>query len=203
VITVLQVNHNHCWTAQQLLLQTVAELDIDVVIVSDYNRPLGQAPLWVASSDNKCGLYVTGRSTATVSDQGSGVGFARARVGGKLFYSCYCTPNCTTQEFDRFLGGLEASVRSQTSAGIDVIVAGDFNSHSAEWGSSTEDVRGSLLSDFASALDLTACNVGTVPTFRRVNATSVIDVTFARSADNRLLVHDWSVLEQRYSGSDQ
>jgi len=76
------------------------------------------------------------------------------------------------------------------------------NSHSAEWGSLTEDVRGSLLSDFTSTLDLTTCNVGTVPTFRRVNATSVIDVTFARSTDNRSLVHDWSVLEQRYSGSD-
>jgi len=43
-IKVLQVNLNHCWTAQQLFLQTVAELNTDVVIVSDYNRPLGQPP---------------------------------------------------------------------------------------------------------------------------------------------------------------
>lgn len=100
VFKVLQVNLIHCWEAQQLLLQTVAELDIDLVIASDYNRPLRQAPRWVTSSDKKCGLYVTGRSTATVSDQGSGVGFALAKVGGKLFYSCYYTPNCTTQQFD-------------------------------------------------------------------------------------------------------
>jgi len=60
----------------------------------------------------------------------------------------------------------------------------------------TEDVRGSMLSGFASALNPMVCNEGSV------NASSVIDVTFARSADNRPLVHDWSVLEQRYSGSD-
>jgi len=109
------VNLNHCWTAQQLLLQTVAELDTDVIIVSDYYRTLRQAPRWVSSSDNKCGLYVTGGSTATVLDQGSGDGYARAKVGGKLFYNCYCTPNCTTQEFDRFLGGLEISVGKTTA----------------------------------------------------------------------------------------
>lgn len=200
-IKVLQVNLNHCWTAQQLLLQTIVELNIDVVIVSDYNRPLGQAPRWVPSSDGKCAVYVSGRS-ADVSDQGYGCGFALAKVGGKLFFSCYYTPNCTIQDFDRFLNSLELSVQHNAGAGSDVIVAGDFNSHSAEWGSSKEDARGSLLSNFASALDLTVCNVGSVPTFRRVNATSVIDVTFARSADKRPLVHDWSVLEQRYSGSD-
>ncbi|KAL4088733.1 hypothetical protein QTP88_023817 [Uroleucon formosanum] len=127
----IEVNLNHCWMAQQLLLQTVAELDIDVVIVSDYNRPLGQAPRWVASVDSKCAVYVPGRFSITVTDQGFGDGFAWARVGGKLFYSFYYTPNCTIQEFDLFLSGLETSVQQVARAGSDIIIAGDFNSHSA------------------------------------------------------------------------
>jgi len=202
VVKVLQVNLNHCWTAQQLVLQTVAELESDVVIVSDYNRPMGQSDNWVASTDGKCAVFVPNRSTAVISNHGSGDGFAWAMVDSTLLYSCYCTPNCTIQEFDRFLVGLETSIRYQVGAATDIVVAGDFNSHSAEWGSSTEDTRGSLLSGFASGLDLTVCNVGTVPTFRRVNAASVIDVTFARAANNRPLVSDWSVLANRYTASD-
>jgi len=58
VIRVLQVNLNHCWTAQQLLLHTVAELGTDVVIVSDYNRPIGQPEQWAASTDSKCAVFV-------------------------------------------------------------------------------------------------------------------------------------------------
>jgi len=119
-----------------------------------------------------------------------------------VFYSCYWTPNCSIQEFDTFLVGLEASIRYKVDAATDIIVAGNFNAHSAEWGSSSEDVRGSILSGFTSALNLMVCNVGTVPTFRRVNASAVIDVTLARAANNRPLVSDWSVLANRYSASD-
>ncbi|KAL4083833.1 hypothetical protein QTP88_029149 [Uroleucon formosanum] len=79
-VKVLQVNLNHCWMAQQLLLQTVVELNIDVVIVSDYNRPLGQAPRWVASADSKCAVYVPGRSSITVTDQGFRNGFTWVKV---------------------------------------------------------------------------------------------------------------------------
>lgn len=135
-------------------------------------------------------------------EQGSGVGFAWAKIGGTLFYSCYFTPNCSLQDFDRYLCDLEASIRTQGEAGLDTIVAGDFNSHSAEWGSATNDARGYLLSDFAVSLRLGICNVGSTPTFRRVNATSVIDVTFSRSRGNRLLVTDWSVVKECYTASD-
>jgi len=179
VTKVLQVNLNHCWTAQQLLSQTMAECGTDVALISDYYHPMGQPDNWVASTDSKCAVFVSNRSTSVVSDHGSGDVFAWVMVDNTLLYSCYCTPNCTTQEFDRFLVVLEASIRHRVGAAMNIVVAGDFNSHSAEWGSSTDDTRGSLQSSFASALDLTVCNVGTVPTFRRANATSVIDVTFA------------------------
>jgi len=156
--------------AQQLLLQIVAELGTDVVIVGDYNRPIGQPEQWAASTDSKCAVFAPNRSTVVISDQGSGDGFAWVKVGSVVFYSCYWTPNCSIQEFDRFFVGLETSIRYQADAATDIVVAGDFNAHSAEWGSSSEDVRGSLLSGFASALDLMVCNVGKVLTLKRVNA---------------------------------
>jgi hypothetical protein len=81
-IKVLQVNLNHCWAAQQLLLQTIAERGIDVVVVSDYNLHMGASPQqWVTSMDGKCAIYVTSRSPVGILNQGSGVGFAWARIG--------------------------------------------------------------------------------------------------------------------------
>lgn len=202
VMKVLQVNLNHCWAVQQLLLQTIAERGIDVVVVSDYNRQMGvSAQQWVASMDSKCAIYVA-NSTTYISDRGGGFGFAWARIGSTLFYSCYFTPNCTIQEFNQFLGDLDASIRNRAIVGLDIIVAGDFNSHSAEWGSATDNARGSLLIDFAASLELVVCNVGSTPTFRRVIDATVIDVTFSRSGGNRPIVSDWFVITDCYNASD-
>lgn len=202
VIRFLQVNLNHCWTAQQLLAQTAIERKTDVILVSDYNRPLG-GQQWIASSDGKCGVHIPSRSSIRATDMGYGNGFAWVRAANTLMYSCYCTPNCPLDAFDYFLTELEYSIRDHAKSHELLVVAGDFNSHSAEWGSSSEDARGELLSNFASALNLTVCNVGTTPTFRRINAESVIDVTFARPpTGNCTQIGDWSVLEGYYSASD-
>lgn len=40
---VVQINLNHCWAAQQLLLQTMKELSAKIAIISDYYRPMGDA----------------------------------------------------------------------------------------------------------------------------------------------------------------
>jgi len=124
-------------------------------------------------------------------------------INRTIFYSCYCTPNCTTQEFDVFLSGLEESICNHITSDTALVVAGDFNSHSAEWGSANDDTRGRMLSEFTSALGLYVCNVGNVPTFKRVNASSVIDMTFAHSPPtNRTLVENWHVLTELESASD-
>lgn len=203
VIKVLQINLNHSWTAQQLLTQTMVERKTDVALISDYNHPITDEQHWVSSSDRKCAVFFHRNSRVTLAEHGSGIGFAWARTRRAVFYSCYCTPNCTIEAFDSFLSGLELSIRNQNGREIDLIVAGDFNSHSAEWGSATEDARGSMLSGFAAALDLQICNIGMTPTYRRVNASSVIDVTFSRSAqNNRMMVDRWAVLSELNSASD-
>lgn len=202
-IGVIQINLNHCWAAQQLLLQTMAERGAAIAVISDYNRPMGDAEHWVASSDRKCAIFVPGASDAVIIDQGGGVGFAWARFRQVTVYSCYSSPNCTVQEFDLFLGGLEESIRLLPGVPTNLVVAGDFNSHSMEWGSTMIDARGRLLSDLVSALGFTVSNVGTRPTYRRVNAASVIDVTFERALPhNRPLISNWEVLEDVFSASD-
>ncbi|CAI6362891.1 unnamed protein product [Macrosiphum euphorbiae] len=202
-IKVIQINLNHCWAAQQLLLQTMAELQSSIAIISDYYRPMGGDERWFNSVDGKSAIFVTGNSCPTITHHGAGPGFVWVRIDNLVLYSCYCSPNCTLQEFDAFLGGLEASIRLQPCRQVNLVVAGDLNAHSAEWGSARQGARGSLLSDFVSSLGMVVSNRGSVPTYRRVNASSVVDVTFAKSLpNNHPLVKDWKALEHVYSASD-
>ncbi|CAI6374150.1 unnamed protein product [Macrosiphum euphorbiae] len=169
-IGVIQINLNNSWTAQQLLLQTMAERGSRVAVLSEYNRPMGDSDHWAESLDRKCAVFAPNSSDVTLAEQGAGVGFVWVWLDDVLLYSCYCTPNCSIQEYDLFLGGLEPSIAHQQRAPVNLVVAGDFNSHSPEWGSARLNTRGSMLSDFATSLGLTVCNVGSRPTFSRVNA---------------------------------
>ncbi|KAF0703260.1 Reverse transcriptase domain-containing protein, partial [Aphis craccivora] len=119
-------------------------------------------------------------------DYGAGLGFVWATINNSIVYSCYCSPNCTIAEFNTFLNGLEASIRLQASSQVNLIVAGDFNAHSACWGSATDETQETL-----------------TPTYARANAASVIDVTMARPLPgNHPLVTDWMVLEDVHSASN-
>lgn len=200
---VIQVNLNNSWTAQQLLLQTMAERRSNIAVLCEYNKPMGDSDHWVGSLDKKCAVFAANSSDVILDEQGAGVGFVWVWLGDVLLYSCYCTPNCSVQEYDLFLGRLELSISHQPRLPVNLIVAGGFNSHSPEWGSTRLDTRGSMLSDFATSLGLTICNVGSRPTFRRANSASIIDVTLERfPSRGRQLVTDWSVLEDTYSASD-
>jgi len=181
----------------------MVELKATIAIISDYLRPMSDDERWIVSTDSKSAIYVTGNPCPVITDHGAGQGFVWARVDSSVVYSCYCSPNCTLQEFDVFLSGLEASIRQHLNRQVNLIVAGDLNAHSAEWGSDYGDTRGSLLSDLVLSLGMIVCNRGSTPTYRRVNASSVIDVTFARPLpNNHSLVTNWEALEDLYSASD-
>lgn len=57
---IIQINLNHCWAAQQLLEQTMADLNATIGVISDYLRPIGDEERWVASVDGKSAIYITG-----------------------------------------------------------------------------------------------------------------------------------------------
>ncbi|XP_060881018.1 uncharacterized protein LOC132952675 [Metopolophium dirhodum] len=184
-IGVIQINLNNSWTAQQLLLQTMAERGSRNAVLSEYNRPMGDSDHWAESLDKKCAMFAPNSSDVTFAEQGAGVGFVWVWM-----------------EYDHFLGGLELSISYQPRAPVNLVVAGDFNSHSPEWGSARLDTRRSMLSDSAT-LGRTVCNVGCRPTFSWANAASIIDVTLERFPSRGCqLVTDWSVLEDIFSASD-
>lgn len=80
-------------------------------------------------------------------------------------------------------------------------MGGDFNAWSQEWGSTRNDRRGDQLADWAASLNLQVGNVGNTSTYHRINAESVIDVTFYRTQAPSVLL-SWRVLTNHESASD-
>lgn len=104
--------------------------------------------------------------------------------------SVYIVATVHRTDYEDFILRLELSIRAST---LPCVVAGDFNAKSQFWGSPKEDVRGTILVDMMSALDLHVCNDGS-PTFVRGQSLSHIDITLvSRPIAGR--VSKWKVLD--------
>ncbi|KAJ8918242.1 hypothetical protein NQ315_014112 [Exocentrus adspersus] len=74
-----------------------------------------------------------------------------------------------------------------------IIILGDFNAKSPEWGAPTQDRREECLVEWAAALDFVSHNTGE-PTFIRGDTRSHIDITFTtQSLASR--ISGWRVLD--------
>lgn len=174
----LQINLNVNWAAEQLMVQTADEVGADVLIISESSTRYGQEDRWCFSSDRKAAVGISRNSSLSCAHRGSGNGFAWMSFRDFTVFSCYFRPGASMLEYTAALGDLDNAIRSRGD--VPVILAGDFNAWHVEWGSITSNPRGCALSDLASSLGLLLANTGTAPTFRRGEATSVIDITFYR-----------------------
>ncbi|EFN86587.1 hypothetical protein EAI_07816, partial [Harpegnathos saltator] len=85
-----------------------------------------------------------------------------------------------------------------------VVVAGEFNAHSEEWGCSPRqrDLRGNVVADWAAGLGLVLMNTGSTSTCVRAGGGgSVINLTWASPSAARDF-WEWVVEEERESLSD-
>lgn len=127
-------------------------------------------------------------------------------MGQVWIYNCYCctssyiSPNRPPAEFTHFSGPLDDSFRHHAQRAI--VVGGDFNAHSAEWGCLNDDARGIEQAKLLVSHGLILiCNHGSTPTYTSVNAASIVNVTFARLGPGHF-VNYWAVLTDLGSESD-
>lgn len=173
-VQVIQLNLNHCYAAQQLLCQTVAESGTDVAILSDpYRIPSGNGN-WVADRSNMAAIWTTGRYPVQEVVSTSDEGFVVAKVNGVYYCSCYAPPRWPIEQFSQMVDRVTVVLAGRKP----VVVAGDFNAWAVEWGSRSTDQRGQVLLEALAKLDVDVANVGTVSTYSRNGAESIIDVTF-------------------------
>ncbi|XP_074115212.1 uncharacterized protein LOC141537905 [Cotesia typhae] len=128
----------------------------------------------------------------------SGAGFVWIETFTTYLMSFYLSPNEGINVFRQKLAKIEDAIGKLDGQ---VIVAGDFNGKSAEWGADLSNTRGNEVADFAARLDLIVLNTGNTTTFRIPGyQESIFDITLAtpRIAN---MIEDWTVSEG-YTGSD-
>ncbi|CAB0041809.1 unnamed protein product [Trichogramma brassicae] len=172
---ILQLNLNHCRSAQNLLSQTVRELGISVAIVCDQYKNPGPHYTWIADSNKQAAIWVLGGLPVQGRPSRPHPFFTWARVSDLYIFSVYTPPRLTTAEFSALLSNVVEEAQGKRP----LIIAGDFNAWSTEWGSSETKPRDVILLDALSALDVVLLNTGHTPTFTGPQGSSIIDLSFA------------------------
>ncbi|CAB0041101.1 unnamed protein product [Trichogramma brassicae] len=101
--------------------------------------------------------------------------FTWARINGIYFFSVYVPPRLADAEFSALL----TNIIKEAWGKRPLIVAGDFNAWSTEWGCRETRRRATALLDAFAALEAVLLNTGDMPTFTVPLGYSVIDFTFA------------------------
>ena len=136
---VIQINLNHCEAAHDLLIQTARTEKADVVLISDpYKTP--KSNNWIHDKDKLASIWISGRY-AFQSSCNNKKGFVRAKINGVNFYSCYAPPRFSSEEFQSLLDEITNDALGKGS----IIVGGDLNAWSTEWGSRSNNLRGQKL----------------------------------------------------------
>ncbi|KAH8286442.1 hypothetical protein KR054_009146, partial [Drosophila jambulina] len=120
-VKVLQLNLNHCRSAQDLLLQTANEQDIDVAIRSEPYRP--KPEVWQQSANGGAAIWSCGQPPGHLSQRASRSGYARSKFQATTIYSCYLAPSLPIEEFREIVQEIAENARGRSP----VIIAGDFN----------------------------------------------------------------------------
>lgn len=171
---ILQVNLNHCRAAQELLQQTVRELDIDIALISEPYDNMN-LPGWISDPTKTSAIwYTSGRVLRDTFSSRNG-GFVRAKVEGITIYSCYIPPRFHLDEFKNIIDTLVRDAADKSP----VLIAGDFNAWATEWGSPRTNDRGRIIMESFATLDAVLLNSGSEQTFNRNGRSSIIDITFA------------------------
>lgn len=198
-LRILQGNLNHCGGAQDLARQTMREWSIDLAVFAEPYALLDRAD-WLGDAE---GLV------AVVSPSSAGVSSATLRERGRGYVACewcgfglvatYFSPNLSLAEFEGFLETLDGVVTRLRPRPI--VVMGDLNAKSREWGCPRTDARGAILADWARDTGLDVVNRGDVWTCVRANGGSVVDVAFA-SHRATAAIDSWRVETEAETLSD-
>ncbi|XP_073821458.1 uncharacterized protein [Musca autumnalis] len=172
---VIQLNLNHCEAAQDLLKQTVRELEVDLAIISEPYRNISSSN-WYCDTSGTSTLWSINKPMQNVLN--SELGFVRATVAGLTVYSCYLPPRYDIEEYKHIITKLVNDASSKSP----ILIAGDFNAWATEWGSPRTNERGRILLESFAQLDVELLNSGSTPTFNRNGGSSIIDITFASTS---------------------
>ena len=195
---IIQANINHSARAQDLLLQTMAELGLGLAVVAEPYRILQNN--CVGDETGTVMLLRAGTAASpAINIIESGQGYVAAAWGKMTVVGLYASPNAPISSLQRILDRIRNCVVSLKNQ--DVLVLGDFNAKSTLWGSPRTNPRGEAVVEWAAELDLRLLNEGSKSTCVRWQGESIVDLTWASPSAARR-VKNWRVAEELESLSD-
>lgn len=186
-IRVAQLNVNRSRRAHDLLWQMALKEDVNLLAITEPNKTVVGANSWITDDNKSVAIRATGRTK--FHDHGKGNGFVWVKCAGCYIYSCYHSPNATIGEFDSFMQDLGRDLQGKSGP---IVVTGDFNAKSKEWGAAKDDARGVRVAEWMAAHNLRTKNDGKA-TFSRRGQKSHIDLTMCNPEGK---VIDWAVSEE-------
>jgi hypothetical protein len=176
----------HARRAQDLLYQTIRESGVALAIIAEpYNVP--NATNWVQDTSGRAAItWTPGLGPhGVLLDRGDG--YVAVEWAGIAVVRIYVSPNCGLEAFGDFLDEVDGCVRRCYPR--QVMVLGDFNVHSTQWGNVRTTPRGRWLTDWAAGNGLVLANQGTAKTCVAWRGASVVDLTWATPTLYRKIRH--------------
>nr|XP_033199452.1 uncharacterized protein LOC117161825 [Bombus vancouverensis nearcticus] len=136
----------------------LAEVGINALAVVAEPYRFLDVPDWTGDTDKM--IAVTWTSTPGALERSNG--YVAVEWAGMVVVGVYVSPNSGWAAFEEFLDGVRGCVRRRPPQ--QVLVLGDFNAHSTEWGNPRTNARGRALSDWAAGLGLLLVNRGSAST---------------------------------------
>ncbi|GAB1860790.1 Reverse transcriptase [Camponotus japonicus] len=192
MIRILQVNLNNCKAAQDLMLHTMKDLNIDLSLITEPYRITDDAFSTASRNNTACMLWDPDGHTNTCIKKRKGRYSASVVWNDFMFITCYISPNVDVNEYEEFLDELDDMITEAHD--YKVIVGGDFNAKSTLWGAPRTDTRGDRLERWCSTQDLIILNQGNKPTCIRHQGQSIVDLTWCNSVARPSIV-SWDVLD--------
>lgn len=146
----------------------------------------GDAAIWIVNTDMRVNKLIKGR------------GYVGATLNNILIVSVYISPNITHREAEKILEDLGLELNTWKGH---LLIGGDFNAKSKDWGSAINNKRGYLMKEWMAEHNLYLLNDGSTPTFLRGIQESFIDLTMC---SEQIVEHvvSWKVREDQESNSD-
>ena len=167
------------------------------MVAEPYRVP--DAPNWIGDLNESTAITWTPAlcSPGALLDRGNG--FVAVEWNGIAIVGIYVSPNSGVASFGDFLDEVGDCVRRCMPR--QVLVLGDFNARSSQWGDTRTDSRGRMLTDWAATLGLVLVNRGTTSTCVAWRGSSIVDVTWATAGLYRK-IHGWRVADRMETLSD-
>ncbi|XP_018376265.1 PREDICTED: uncharacterized protein LOC108769657 [Trachymyrmex cornetzi] len=196
---VLQANINHSRDGHDVLLQTMAEGDFAIAIVSEpYTIPVDHLHLYANERESVAITWRQARDAMPCTPHNRGEHFAAIKWGDMLVAGVYLPPSPDMSQTEEALEELEGWIIQNMDKPI--MIAGDFNAKSNMWKSKNTNPRGILVAEWASALGTCCLNQGRKNTCIRTNGESIVDITFTNPLAARRVIK--LLVSDRESKSD-